>query len=95
MGGSFLTDEYVDFMSGVAETYYRINDGPTKILSVDGQPNITVEGSNNTLEYWSVDNVGNEELPHKILTGIKLDKTSPTIGTPFHIPRAMCSLVKK
>jgi PKD repeat protein len=36
------------------------------------------EGDNHTLEYWGVDNAGNEELPHKILTGIKLDKTPPT-----------------
>jgi hypothetical protein len=34
------------------------------------------EGANNTLEYWSVDNFGNAE-PHRILTGIKLDKTPP------------------
>ncbi|MFQ6073762.1 MAG: hypothetical protein ACE5KC_00950 [Candidatus Bathyarchaeia archaeon] len=64
--------------SGVAETYYKINDGPTRSVSADGQPYITVESANNKLEYWSVDNVGIEEIPHKILTGIKLDKTPPT-----------------
>ncbi len=68
----------IDYGSGVSETYYRINSGPVKALSVDGQPLITTEGTNNTLEYWSVDNAGNEE-PHKILTGIKLDKTNPLI----------------
>ncbi len=47
-------------------------------MSVHGHPLITVESANNTLEYWSVDNADNEELPHKILTGIKLDKTKPT-----------------
>ena len=67
-----------DYESGVAETYYRINGGPVKAVSTDGQPLITTEGANNTLEYWSVDNASNEELPHKIVTGIKLDKTSPT-----------------
>ncbi|MEM4169668.1 MAG: PKD domain-containing protein, partial [Thermoproteota archaeon] len=35
-----------------------------------------MEGFNNTLEYWSVDNAGNEEI-HKFITGIKLDKTRP------------------
>lgn len=75
-----------DYESGVAETYYRINDGPDKAVSIDGQPYITTEGANNTLEYWSVDNVGNEELPHKILTGINLDKTFPAIGIPSRIP---------
>jgi hypothetical protein len=67
-----------DYGSGVAETYYRINNGPIKVLSTDGQPYIATEGANNTLEYWSVDNTGNEELPHNKLTEIKLDKTQPT-----------------
>ena len=66
-----------DDFSGVAETYYRINDDPTKTVSTDGQPLVTTEGADNKLEYWSVDNAGNEELPHKVLTGIKLDKTAP------------------
>jgi parallel beta-helix repeat protein len=66
-----------DDASGVADTYYKINDGPTKTVSADGQPFITTEGTYNKLEYWSVDNAGNEELPHKILTEIKLDKTAP------------------
>ncbi|MEM2151341.1 MAG: PKD domain-containing protein, partial [Candidatus Bathyarchaeia archaeon] len=65
-----------DDMSGVAETYYRINNGPVKKVSVDGHPLITVEGANNTLEYWSVDKAGNEET-HKFITGIKLDKSKP------------------
>jgi len=66
-----------DDASGVADTYYKINDGPTKTVSADGQPFITTEGTNNKLEYWSTDNAGNEELPHKIITEIKLDKTAP------------------
>ena len=73
----------IDYESGVAETYYRINNGPIKAVSVDGHPLITTEGANNTLEYWSVDNAGNEELPHKILTGIKLDKTKPSSSISF------------
>jgi len=72
-----ITLTAVDRESGVAETYYRICDGPAKNISVDGQPRITIEGANNTLEYWSMDKAGNKELPHKILTGIKLDKTAP------------------
>ncbi|MBS7621530.1 hypothetical protein KEJ32_05405, partial [Candidatus Bathyarchaeota archaeon] len=81
-----ITLTATDDISGVAETYYKINDGPTKMVSVDGQPRITVEGANNTLEYWSVDNAGNEEIPHKILTGIKLDKTAPLIMEIKRIP---------
>lgn len=67
-----------DDISGVAETYYKINNGPTKNVSTDGQPTITTESANNTLEYWSIDNADHEELPHSILTGIRLDKTAPT-----------------
>jgi outer membrane protein assembly factor BamB/plastocyanin len=67
-----------DDISGVVETHYKINNGPVRNVSTHGQPRITIESANNTLEYWSVDNAGNEELPHKILTGIKLDKTTPT-----------------
>ena len=75
-----------DDKSGIFEIYYRINSGPIQNMSTYGQPFTTTEGANNTLEYWSVDNAGNEELPHEILTGIKLDKTVPTIGIPFRIP---------
>lgn len=67
-----------DNESGVAETYYRVNNGQTQDVSTNDQPQITLESANNTLEYWSVDNVGNEELPHNVLTGIKLDRTPPT-----------------
>jgi hypothetical protein len=72
-----ITLTATDEMSGVAETYYEINDGATKTLSIEGQPIIITEGANNKLEYWSIDNAGNEES-HLILTGIKLDKTAPT-----------------
>ncbi len=71
-----ITLEAEDDLSGVAETYYRINNGPVKEVSADGHPLITVEGANNTLEYWSVDKAGNEET-HKFITGIKLDKSRP------------------
>ena len=71
-----LTPDY-----GVNETFYRINGGATFNVSSDGQPTITTEGSNNTLEYWSTwspDGTSTMELPHVTLIGIKLDKTAPT-----------------
>lgn len=74
-----------DDLSGVAETYYKINNDPIKNVSIDGQPIITTESANNTLEYWSIDNADNEELPHKILTEIKLDKTAPTGSITINI----------
>ncbi|MDH5788284.1 MAG: hypothetical protein OEZ40_08345, partial [Candidatus Bathyarchaeota archaeon] len=80
--GSWHTEDFTitliatDEFSGVAETYYRINAGQTRVIKVDGQPLISTESRNNSLEYWSVDNFGNEES-HQILTEIKLDKTAP------------------
>ena len=66
-----------DVWSGVAETYYKVNNGPTKTVSADGHPHITTEGADNKLECWSVDKAGNEES-HRILTGVKLDKSAPS-----------------
>jgi hypothetical protein len=70
----------VNDLGGLANIYYKINNGPTKSVNVDGQPTITTEGANNTLEYWSVDKTGIEETPHQILTGIKLDTGPPIIS---------------
>jgi len=81
-----VTLNATDDISGVAETYYRINDGPIQNVSAHGYPLITTEGADNKLEYWSVDNAENEELPHIILTGIKLDKTTPAIDIPSRKP---------
>jgi hypothetical protein len=75
-----------DDLSGVKETFYKINNGPVMSVESNGHPRFTAEGANNTLEYWSVDNADNEEFPHKILTGIKLDKTSPFIIEVKHQP---------
>jgi PKD repeat protein len=65
----------------VNETFYTINNGPVCNITANGLPTITTEGSSNRLEYWSTWNVygtGSMELSHVTLTGIKLDKTSPT-----------------
>lgn len=73
-----ITLTATDGGSGIKEVYYRINADSIRAISMDGRPIITTEDENNTLEYWSVDVSGNKE-PHKILTGIKLDKTAPVI----------------
>jgi hypothetical protein len=75
-----------DVGRGVAETYYKINDGSIYNVSTHGQPNIAIENANNTLEYWSVDWAGNEEFPHKILHGIKLDTKFPVIRADSKFP---------
>ena len=75
-----------DDVGTVMETYYKINNGQTKTLSLNGQPYITTASANNTLEYWSADWAGNEEFPHKFLQEIKLDTISPVIGVPLRTP---------
>ena len=62
----------VNDLGGTSDIYYRINNGTTKSVASDGQPQITTQGANNTLEYWSVDNDGIAQTPHNILTGISL-----------------------
>jgi tricorn protease-like protein len=79
-----ITLSPTDELSGVAETYYKINNDSTRSVSTDGQPTIITEGGN-IFEYWSIDNAGNEELPHKIMYA-KLDKTPPVIGEPTQQP---------
>ncbi len=88
-----LTDNYTDSWSTqdftikliadypVVETYYKINNGATLTLTSNGQPLITSEGSNNTLEYWSAWNISgsaNMNLTNVYAQGIKLDKTPPS-----------------
>ena len=77
-------------LGGPTSIYYRINNGPTKSVAADGQPLIATQGTNNTLEYWSVDSNGIAELPHNILAGIGLQKsvssgTMPGTSTPSPI----------
>ena len=72
-----------DLVSGINETYYRINSGPIMTLSENGTPIITTQDKNNTLEYWSLDNASIEELPHNMLYEIKLDKTKPSTADNY------------
>jgi hypothetical protein len=60
-------------------TYYKINGGSQKIYSVGNKPQISSESRNNEVEFWSVDGVGNEELPHNIIDNIMIDRTKPTV----------------
>ena len=59
-------------LAGPTAIYYRVNGGPTRSVGADGQPHITTQGGNNTLEYWSVDSHGIEEAPHNMLMEISL-----------------------
>jgi hypothetical protein len=59
---------------GVDATYYKIDGGATQTY---GGPFTIGEGTH-TIEYWSVDNNGNEELPHKTVT-LTIDTTPPVV----------------
>lgn len=61
--------------SGVAERWYRLG-GATAVLH-DGLPIVVSAEGQTTVEYWSVDNVGNTESPHKFAT-VRIDRTPPT-----------------
>jgi len=87
--GSMRTTDFninlstINDIGGPTSIHYKINNGPVKTVSVDGQPQITTQGTNNTLEYWSEDSNGIVESSHNILTGIELKSgisSTVTIG---------------
>ena len=59
--------------SGVAHTYYRLDGG----ARTEGVQLSTAAAGSHTLEYWSTDVAGNEELPHNTLD-FTIDVTGPT-----------------
>ncbi len=63
--------------SGVSTIKYKINGGYERTVQSDGQPKFDEQGEN-SLEYWAIDNVGNQEA-HKTLSGIKLDRMAPIV----------------
>ena len=72
---------------GVDAIEYKLNYEQEKNIMWEGQPEITEEGIN-TLEYWSVDKMGNEE-PHKVLSEVKLDRTAPIFFTWTKEPESL------
>ncbi|MBN1280420.1 MAG: DUF2341 domain-containing protein [Candidatus Thermoplasmatota archaeon] len=59
-------------------TYYNINGFGTQVYDPQDPPVISSERPNNYIEFWSNDSV-NEELPHHLLQGLKIDMTPPMI----------------
>ncbi len=59
--------------SGVAHTYYRLDNG----VQVEGTVIGVTGGGSHTLEFWSVDLAGNIETPHDTVT-FSIDQTPPT-----------------
>jgi len=73
---------------GVASISYKLNNTDKQTVPINGQAGIPVsitdEGAN-TLEYWSVDALGNE-ASHKTQSNINLDKTLPKFANWEQIP---------
>ena len=59
-------------------TYYRINNGD--IVEYTGSFILSENGDNNSVEFWSIDSSGNEELPHNIIENIKIDTSEPFVN---------------
>lgn len=80
----FITLNATDEKSNVKEIHFILNNGVEQVVLVSGQAASTrvlidYEHDDSVLEYWSVDEFGNEEV-HQTLNGIKLDKTAPQIS---------------
>jgi hypothetical protein len=65
-------------------TYYKINDNEIEIYNPLSPPTIYSNSPDNKVEFWSEDNAENEETPHNIITGVKIDRNPPfvTINKP-------------
>jgi len=74
-----ITLSTLNDLGGPTTIYYRINGGATMSVAAHGQPFITTQGVNNTLEYWSVDSNGVVETPHNLLTGVSLQAAAGNI----------------
>ena len=70
-----------DTRSGVANTFYTVDGGPTQTYS---GPFMINESAIHQLNYWSVDNVGNTEV-QKSQT-IKIDKEAPATESSLSGP---------
>jgi hypothetical protein len=74
--------EILGVSSGVKEMKYKIGSGSTQtITGSSGSFVIDVDADNLAIEYWAIDNVGNEET-HNSFT-IDMDQTDPIIDMVY------------
>ena len=67
------------------EILYRINDDPIQVFTGDnGTFILNRDGENHFIEYWAIDNAGNEETPHHTFT-IDIDKRKPNIDLVYEV----------
>jgi hypothetical protein len=67
-----------DSLSGVASTHFKVDGGSDQTYGAGNVPTLSADGSH-TLEYWSFDVAGNEEVHHTWSVGV--DKTAPSVVT--------------
>ena len=74
-----------DDMSGVNATYYRLNEGEWETYT---EPFVIQSDGHCLIEYYSVDNAGNEEDVKSFV--IKIDQTSPDIELYYEAYKKRC-----
>ncbi|MEJ2852369.1 MULTISPECIES: OmpL47-type beta-barrel domain-containing protein [unclassified Saccharothrix] len=75
-----ITLTATDALSGIAQTQYRVDDGPAQPYT--GTFAFTT-GGKHTIAYWSTDAAGNTEDPHAL--AVWIDDADPTV-TADHVP---------
>ena len=81
-----VTLSATDDISGVKEIKYRVEDGPTQTINgSSGIFTLTQEYDANDLkiEYWAIDNAGNQETHHYFT--IDMDQKCPVIDITYEI----------
>jgi hypothetical protein len=71
-----------EWQSGVDEITYTINGGPPETYTAPFV--MDTDGEDIEVEYWAVDNVGNEETPHNTFE-IDMDQTDPNVVISYEI----------
>jgi hypothetical protein len=75
-----------NWQSGVAEIKYTVDGGPVQTIPGNhGSFIISQDKDDLPVEYWAIDNVGNEETPHHTFT-IDMDQTDPTVELSYEAP---------
>jgi hypothetical protein len=80
--------EILGVSSGVKEMKYKIGSGSTQtITGSSGSFVVDVDAENLAIEYWAIDNVGNEET-HNSFT-IDMDQTDPIIDMVYEVEEGL------
>jgi len=60
-------------------TFYKINNQNKQEYNEIIPISLDYNDINNKVEYWSIDNAGNEEKPHNLINNLKIDLNQPSI----------------